>query len=100
MKNLSTVEVEPVRSPEVVHVESRISKFSGYLYVLAWISGPFSSNFHNFFNTRLFQTRTPPNERADTWLSFGYILAANGAVLKKSWIHEVARVRMEEVYIM
>ena len=42
----------------------------------------------------------PSNESADTKLSFGYILAANGAVLKNLSTVEVGMVRMEEVHIM
>ena len=66
------------------HIDGRMT-----LYALAKISDRFLSNFRKFFNMRLFEASTPPNARGDRELSFGYILAKNGSILKKLWFFEV-----------
>ena len=56
---------------------------------LAKLSDRFPENIDKFFDTRLLEPRTPPNERGDCQLQFGYTLIKNGSTSKKLWVFKV-----------
>ena len=75
-----------------------LCKYGGHpskmIQPLAKFSDRFPKNIRKFFNTRLFEPRPPANERGDCQLSFGYILAGNGSILKELWVFEVEMARI------